>query len=442
MKVKNVYSLIFLLFFSLFSCAQNNLKVDAIFSDNMIFQRNHKIPVWGTAKPNTKIKGVFKEKTVSTIADEKGNWELYFKKQKAGGPFQLTVSSENKTIEFNDILIGEVWLASGQSNMDWKVNQSKHAKTVLKDSLNDQIFLFSMDPMVLKAGKFTNEELSLINANDYYKSIGWSNINTEIIENFSAVSLSTKLIFYRTMVHSIRWRLEVHRMSNADSMLASELRRVPTFSGTDPSSAPHSAPKGPGDSCGSPPGSTGFAGGLASESLPTSPLFTGSTPRGTVLPPVGSGFGSAFNSPIRVSIAVICSLSWVRRRSTACGSRISISKISGSESPSGNSPVTSFSIPRVNSSRRAKRSATACGSTRSGSSGRFTTRGTSGVASSGFFSATGAFGGSTTTGAASGTTSGASDAGSPVWCASLPTPSPPVPVVVASVPVSTEEVVA
>lgn len=51
------------------------------------------------------------------------------------------------------------------------------------------------------------------------------------LKNYQQVDLQTKLIFYRTMVHSIRWRLEVHRMSNADSVLASELRRVPTFSG-------------------------------------------------------------------------------------------------------------------------------------------------------------------------------------------------------------------
>ncbi len=190
MKVKNVYSLIFILFSVLFSCAQNNLKVDAIFSDDMIFQRNHKIPVWGTAKPNTKIKAVFKEKTVATIADENGNWKLNFKKQKAGGPFQLTVSSENKIIKFNDILIGEVWLASGQSNMHLDLKRTLNGEEVAKKANNPNIRIYYMKPTFPtgKDGVHTIEELEKIQKNQYFNTKGWVKVTPENVLYFSAVA--------------------------------------------------------------------------------------------------------------------------------------------------------------------------------------------------------------------------------------------------------------
>jgi sialate O-acetylesterase len=190
MKVKNVFFIVFLLLPNFFSCAQDNLKVDTIFSDEMIFQRNHKIPVWGTAKPNTKIKAVFKEKTVSTIADENGNWKLNFKKQKAGGPFQLTISSENKTIEFNDILIGEVWLASGQSNMHLDLKRTLNGDEVAKKANNPNIRIYYMKPTFPtgKDGIHTLEELKKIQNNQYFNTKGWVKVTPENILYFSAVA--------------------------------------------------------------------------------------------------------------------------------------------------------------------------------------------------------------------------------------------------------------
>ena len=190
MKVKNVYSLIFLLFFSLISCGQNNLKVDAIFSDEMIFQRNHKIPVWGTAKPNTKVTAIFKDKTVSIIADKNGNWKLYFDKQKAGGPFQLTISSKNKTIQFNDILIGEVWLASGQSNMHLDLKRTLNGEEVAKKANNPNIRIYYMKPTFPtgKEGIHTKEELEKIQNNQYFNTKGWVKVTPENVLYFSAVA--------------------------------------------------------------------------------------------------------------------------------------------------------------------------------------------------------------------------------------------------------------
>jgi sialate O-acetylesterase len=107
---------------------------------------------------------------------------------KAGGPYQLKISTTTKTIVINKVYIGEVWLASGQSNMDFKVCDMKNAATVLKDSLNPNIFVFSMDPKVLGGNTFTKEDFENINANDYFKYSGWHNEKGEILENFSAIA--------------------------------------------------------------------------------------------------------------------------------------------------------------------------------------------------------------------------------------------------------------
>lgn len=86
----------------------------------MVLQRNQKIPVWGFSSPNEKIIVEFKNQKKETTANEKGEWILYLNKEKAGGPYQLTISGKNK-ISLKNILIGDVWLASGQSNMEWNL---------------------------------------------------------------------------------------------------------------------------------------------------------------------------------------------------------------------------------------------------------------------------------------------------------------------------------
>ena len=105
MKIKNVFFRALLLFSCVFSFAQNNLKVDAIFSSQMVLQQQHKIPVWGTTKPNTKVNATLNGETITTTSDSKGHWKIYFKALKAGGPYSLTIKSENK-IKFQILKYG------------------------------------------------------------------------------------------------------------------------------------------------------------------------------------------------------------------------------------------------------------------------------------------------------------------------------------------------
>lgn len=96
------------------------VKPSSLFCDHMVLQRNAKIPVWGTANPGEKITVEFFKRKKSTKADKNGNWKVKLNKLSAGGPYSIKIKGSNEII-INDIYIGDVWLCSGQSNMDMTV---------------------------------------------------------------------------------------------------------------------------------------------------------------------------------------------------------------------------------------------------------------------------------------------------------------------------------
>jgi sialate O-acetylesterase len=83
----------------------------------MVLQREKPIPVWGWAEADEKITVTFNKQTKTTLADKDGRWMVKLAPEKAGGPFTLTATGKNK-ISFNNVLVGEVWVCSGQSNME------------------------------------------------------------------------------------------------------------------------------------------------------------------------------------------------------------------------------------------------------------------------------------------------------------------------------------
>ena len=113
----------YFLFFSifLFSCEEqsNNLILPALFSDGMVLQRESKVSIWGKSKPHQEIEIVasWGNRSKST-SDINGDWEIALKTKNAGGPHSIDITSQTEKITINDVLIGEVWLAAGQSNME------------------------------------------------------------------------------------------------------------------------------------------------------------------------------------------------------------------------------------------------------------------------------------------------------------------------------------
>ena len=121
----NRITAISLLLFALFpSYARAELHLPSIFGDHMVLQRDQENPVWGQANPGSNVSVTFGGNTLQTKADEDGKWMLKLKPMKGSShALNLTIKSEEDSITFSNIVIGEVWVCSGQSNMQWSVNQ-------------------------------------------------------------------------------------------------------------------------------------------------------------------------------------------------------------------------------------------------------------------------------------------------------------------------------
>jgi sialate O-acetylesterase len=130
-------------FFALFlaiNTSHSQLKVAEIFTDNMVLQRDQPIKIWGSAPPQTEIVVSFLNKNQSTVADINGNWELEFERQLATSqPQKIRIKSLTQTITLTNILIGDVWLLLGQSNMEWPMSGEIHFEEELKDADNKQL---------------------------------------------------------------------------------------------------------------------------------------------------------------------------------------------------------------------------------------------------------------------------------------------------------------
>ena len=124
--MKKVISIAILIILVISCNSKIDLSLPSVFSDQMILQRETEVTFWGKSSSNEKIqiKGTW-GKSSSTKADKSGNWELKLITPSAGGPYEVVVNDSRNSIVFKDVLIGEVWLASGQSNMQWKLNQCK-----------------------------------------------------------------------------------------------------------------------------------------------------------------------------------------------------------------------------------------------------------------------------------------------------------------------------
>jgi sialate O-acetylesterase len=117
MKTISIQQLIASLILLLLSiCVHGNVKLPVLVSDGMVLQRDSKINIWGWGSPGEKVRIKFNNKTFSAVTDYKGNWVIVLPPIKAGGPYLMEVKGNNSII-IKDILIGDVWFCSGQSNM-------------------------------------------------------------------------------------------------------------------------------------------------------------------------------------------------------------------------------------------------------------------------------------------------------------------------------------
>ncbi len=116
-----VFAIVLIVVFSSNGFVSADVKPAGLFGNHMVLQRDRSIPVWGTAdaSENVTVKTGRQQKTVQ--ADSSGRWMVYLDALKAGGPFEMIIAGKTNSITFEDIYVGEVWLCSGQSNMDMTV---------------------------------------------------------------------------------------------------------------------------------------------------------------------------------------------------------------------------------------------------------------------------------------------------------------------------------
>lgn len=152
-----------------------SVEVPALFSDNMVLQRNAVNYVWGTATPDGLVKVTFKDQVAEVVADSAGKWRAYLAPESAGGPFELHVIGQD-TLTFGNVLIGEVWLASGQSNMAWPLRSTDHAEADIAAANHPEIRLFTVKRTTAAAPQTV------------VPSDGWHETTPEHIASFSAVA--------------------------------------------------------------------------------------------------------------------------------------------------------------------------------------------------------------------------------------------------------------
>lgn len=165
------------------------LQIPEIFQSNMVLQRNRPIPFWGKANANAEVSVHFNSQTRHIKTDSEGNWEVEFPKMTAGGPYDLNIESGQKRYEFTNILVGDVWLSSGQSNMYFPLGQTENGIVESKNAINhSNIRLFKFKPLAeTNDVSWDSTTLSKINKLEYFSG-EWKENSEQSAKEFSAIT--------------------------------------------------------------------------------------------------------------------------------------------------------------------------------------------------------------------------------------------------------------
>jgi sialate O-acetylesterase len=170
-NMKRLLSALFLL--SAYHCFADP-RLPNFFTDHMVLQRSQAIPVWGWASPNETITVTLDKQVKKIKTPKSGKWMVKFDPMEAGGPYTLTVKG-NTTITLQDVLIGEVWICSGQSNMEWELSSSMNAAKEMSQADYPQIRHFKV------AHAISNKPL------DNVAAAQWKICNPQNTGDFTAV---------------------------------------------------------------------------------------------------------------------------------------------------------------------------------------------------------------------------------------------------------------
>jgi sialate O-acetylesterase len=152
-----------------------DVTVPALLADHMVVQRGLPVHIWGMAAPHEAVSVIFRGETKSSTADDDGRWSVYLSPGEAGGPFQMSIKATN-AITLSDILVGDVWIASGQSNMELAMKWVKNADAEIAAAQYPKIRIFMV--------KQRPADYPLENV----ESKGWAVCSPETVADSSAVA--------------------------------------------------------------------------------------------------------------------------------------------------------------------------------------------------------------------------------------------------------------
>jgi len=208
-------SKLFIALMVLFSVNQlfAEVKVAKIFNDNMVLQRNKDVPVWGWADKGEKVTVIFNGQKAVAKADPSGKWMVKLKPMKEGGPLEMTVKGKN-TIVLKNILIGEVWVCSGQSNMSFKVSDALNASEDIASANYPSIRCFTVP------SKFTAKPLTDFGGGD------WKICSPATVGRFTAVGYFFARELYKSLNVPVGFIQTSWGGTNAETWMSPEAIQV------------------------------------------------------------------------------------------------------------------------------------------------------------------------------------------------------------------------
>ena len=166
-------------------CSYAQEFVSRIFSDHMVMQRGMPVPVWGWVDPGEVVTVSIDGQTKTAKANGSGKWMVRLDPMQAGAPRKMTVTGKSGTVEINDILLGEVWVASGQSNMAWLLKHTRNGPQEIASAANPDLRFFNVSNAM--APKAPSERLPVANPQIANMNV-WLTSSPATVADFSAVA--------------------------------------------------------------------------------------------------------------------------------------------------------------------------------------------------------------------------------------------------------------
>ncbi|MCA9175201.1 MAG: exo-alpha-sialidase [Planctomycetales bacterium] len=167
----------------------NALHLPRIFGHHMVLQADAPIPVWGRAKPGQTVEITLGDKSMSAVANAHGEWQLRLAARPANAtPDTLRVRAGSDSMEFHDVLIGEVWVCAGQSNMEWPLAKSDDGAAELRNADHPAIRLYHCTPAARGGGgAWTPQQLRRMTPEAFFEA-NWQAASADAAGQFSAVA--------------------------------------------------------------------------------------------------------------------------------------------------------------------------------------------------------------------------------------------------------------